>query len=91
MHYIVGTSFRVAPNSKVNIRDKRFVPNQSYVLTYISRKQDKVIYFFSGGGQKFQIEFNSCREGDALISKFRNENIPNYEERVEEVVDVLND
>jgi len=91
MHYIVGTSFRVTPNPKVNIRDKRFVPNQTYTLMYISKKNDKVVYSFTGAGQKIQIEFNSCREGDSFISKFKNEAIPNYDERVEEVVDTIVD
>lgn len=80
MHYIVGTSFRVTPNPKLVLRDKRFQPGQMYTLQYISKKENFVTYTFVGNGQKLYIDFKNCREGDSFISKFRNENIPNYEE-----------
>lgn len=80
MHYIVGTSFRVTPNPKFISRDKRFQPGQIYTLQYISKKEHSVTYIFSSNGQKISIDFKNCREGDAFISKYRNETIPNYEE-----------
>lgn len=90
MHYIVGTSFRIVPNPKL-IRDRRFQPNIPYSLLHILRKEDKVIYTFFGGGQKIQIDFRNCREGDNFIAKLRNESIPNYDEQVNEVVDTIVD
>lgn len=91
MHYIVGTSFRVTPNPKALIRDKRFAPQQAYTLIHISKKDNKVVYTFLGGGQKILVDFNNCREADQFISKFRNENLPNYEAQLAPVVDNIAD
>jgi len=91
MHYIVGTSFRITPNPKNVIRDRRFLPQQNYTLIQILKKEDKVTYVFNGGGQKITIDFNSCREGDNFISKLRNENIPNYDAQAVPVVDNVAD
>lgn len=90
MHYIVGTSFRVTPNPKALIRDKRFEPQQFYSLIHISRKDNKMVYTFLGGGKKITVDFNNCREADIFISKFKNENLPNYDKQLP-VVDNIAD
>jgi len=91
MHYIVGTSFRVTPNPKALIRDKRFEPQQIYTLIHIVKRDNKVTYTFLGNGKKILVDFNSCREGDQFISKFRNENLPNYEAQLSPVTDNIAD
>jgi len=92
MHYIIGTSFAITPNPKLGIRDKRFKPGQAYTLIYISKKDDKAVYTFLGMDRsKVVVEFNSCREADAFISKFRNERIPDYENQLSPVIDNVAD
>ncbi|NBW57200.1 hypothetical protein EBR43_05330 [bacterium] len=81
MHYIIGTTISVNPNPRASLssRDKRFKPGVIYKLYNISRKEDKVVYFFAGSdGTKINQEFQSCREGDKFISSMRNENLPDY-------------
>jgi len=86
MHYIIGTSFTINPNPKLGIRDKRFAPGKAYMLFNIKKDKDKITYVFvDQTRQKTEVEFNSCREADQFISKLKNENIPNYDTRPEEV------
>lgn len=92
MHYIIGTSFKVTPASRSLLRDKRFTVNNIYTLVHILNKNSKVTYYFLDlNRNKIEVEFNSCREADSLISKLKNERIPNYEEPKEEVIDNITD
>lgn len=91
MHYIIGTSFKITQASRSLLRDKRFVVNGIYSLAHIAQKNGKVVYMFVDlMRNKFEIEFNSCREADSLIAKLKNERIPNYDEP-KEVVDNIAD
>ena len=81
MHYITGTSFTVAPNSKSNLSpDRRFKVGHTYSLSRIFKKENKFIYTFicSYDKSKVEIEFNSCGDADLVISKLRKEQLPNY-------------
>lgn len=91
MHYIVGTSFRVNPNPKNVLKDRRFTPGEIYTLIHIVKKEDKVTYTFKSSSGKIQLDFKNCREGDNFISKFRNENVPDYEKLLTPVVDNVAD
>jgi hypothetical protein len=81
MHYITGTSFTVAPNSKSNLSpDRRFKVRHTYSLSRIFKKENKFIYTFTclNDRSKVEIEFNSCSEADLVISKLKKEQLPNY-------------
>jgi len=92
MHYIIGTSIKVNPATKVAIKDKRLQPGQVYTLAYIAKKQDKFIYMFLDmNRKKIDVEFNSCREADSFIAKLRNERIPDYDALRQPVIDNIPD
>lgn len=89
MHYITGTSFTIAPNSKI-LPDRRFKSGNSYTLLHIFKKEEKFKYVFVclNDRSKLEIEFNSCIEGDRLISKLRREELPNYYKEEESYPDL---
>lgn len=92
MHYIIGTSFKVTQGARSFLRDKRFVVGGVYSLIHIAPRGDKYMYYFMDLNRtKFDIEFNSCREADAMLAKLKNEKIPNYEAPKEDTIDTIAD
>lgn len=92
MHYIIGTSFKINPAAKSTIRDRRLSPGNVYTLVYIAKKNNSYVYTFMDlQRQKIDIEFSSCREADGVISKIRNERIPDYDSLVQPVLDNIPD
>ena len=92
MHYIIGTSIKVNPATKMAIRDKRLQPGQVYTLIYISKKQDKIVYtFLDLNRTKIDVEFSTCREADNFIAKLRNEKIPDYDALRQPILDTISD
>lgn len=77
MHYIIGTSFRIASNNKT-VFDRRLFAGKTYTLYSMVKKDDKMIYtFIDESYVRTALEFNSCRDADLYISKLRNEQLPN--------------
>ena len=58
--------------------DKRFKYNIKYVLTNISKKDDKFVYTFACADGKVAAEFNSIPDAEKFISNCRKERIPVY-------------
>lgn len=86
MHYIVGTSFSVAPNSKSNLSpDRRFKIGYTYSLIRIFKKEDKIVYTFvcANDRSKLELEFNTCNDADLVISKLKREQLPMYNSQEE--------
>lgn len=87
MHYIVGTSFTVVQQpvgrSQPSRYDRLFKPGLSYKIVSISKEQDSVNYHFvDATGTHTNVQFATCRDADAVIAKYRNEVIPDYESRM---------
>jgi 16S rRNA G527 N7-methylase RsmG len=89
MHYIVGTSFTVAPQT--NSRqlpsryDRLFKQGVSYQLLTIKKESDVVNYhFIDSTGTHSTVPFPSCREADTLIAKYRTETIPDYVSKMDQ-------
>lgn len=81
MHYIVGTSFNVAPNNKSTLSpDRRFKVGCTYTLSRIFKKDNSFVYTFvcTNDRSKLEIEFKTCNEADQIISKIRREQLPVY-------------
>jgi hypothetical protein len=86
MHYIVGTSFSVAPNNKSTLSpDRRFKVGHTYTLSRILKNEDSFIYTFvcANDRSKLEIIFKTCNEADQVISKIKKEQLPVYYVREE--------
>lgn len=92
MHYIVGTSFLVETtpaNRTVPTRyDRYFTAGQYYRLINIVKNTHHYEYHFAdANGNRQAVLFPTCREADKFIARVKKENIPDYENRVEQELD----
>lgn len=89
MHYILGTSFVTPARLGTSTIERQLQPNTTYQLVYIQKKDSNtVVYtFHSNKRERIEVVFKSCREADAIIARFKKENIPDYEAQynVEEI------
>jgi hypothetical protein len=84
MHYIIGTSIGVKPDPRrgFRARENAFRVNIPYTLSFIVKKEGKLVYTFIGADRsQVVLEFDSAREADSFIGGLRNEVIPDYESR----------
>ena len=91
MHYISGTRFSIVASRALSMRErgslganKGLPVNTSFVLLHIKKTEKSVTYSFVGSDNKhYAVDFNSCREADLFIAKYKNEKIPDYNQIIE--------
>jgi len=87
MHYITGTGLIV--KTHLSPLDREFALNNPYYLTNILLQEKKVKYTFkSKQPHTVELMFESCRNADLFIARYRNEKLPNYDERYESNADL---
>ena len=78
MHYIVGTSFSVAPNNKSTLSpDRRFKVGHTYTLSRILKNEDSFTYTFvcANDRSKLEIIFKTCNDDWAICCGSRDSKI----------------
>jgi hypothetical protein len=79
MHYIAGTRFDITIAGSTR-REKLLPHNNSYQLLHILKEDNCFKYIFYGSDRnRYELKFDSCRDADNFIAKYRNEKIPDYD------------
>jgi hypothetical protein len=86
MHYIAGTSLSVKPDPSRGFRSREnaFICNITYTLSTITKQDNNLAYTFIGtNGTSAVLLFETARLADSFIAKLRGENIPDYDNKVD--------
>ena len=69
----------IGGKSKFTETKSKLTPGETYTLTRIFKRDDKVVYtFIDSTFTRNELEFENVKTAEAFISELRNEQVPDY-------------